>query len=781
MINSAKTLLLVALINSIQIVCADDADGIAFFEAKVRPILAEYCLECHSAGSKKLRGELYLDSEPGWRRGGDSGPALLPGNPDESLVIKAIRYQRENLEMPPKQKMPQSAIDILVEWVKRGAPDPRKKDSAPPPAEIDLEKGRKFWSFQPIRKPDVPEVNDKAWPRNAIDQFILAKLEEKNLRPVADANKAILRRRLHIDLTGMPPDLTRDWEFDFVSTADRLLASRHFGERWARHWLDLARYADSSGGGASKPFPDAWKYRDHIIKSFNRDVPFDLFLKRQIAGDLLPFENLSQRYENLVATGLLVLGPRNYINDDEEAFHFDGADEQLDAVGRIFLGMTIGCARCHDHKFDPIPMSDYYAMSGIFRSTATSDPIPATTNFTWNEISAPDFDPNGKKLAAYEKAYATYRVLAKKVARSKNNPKVTKKELRALEAKRNSAKERIPDKPIVLMGVADALQTGDVKRRIRGNPHLTGEIVPRGFLRVTFPNHEKMPRLPVNQSGRRELADWIASGKNPLTARVYVNRVWTQLMGRGIVATVDNFGTTGVLPTHPELLDWLASWFLENGQSTKKLIRLIVDSRVYRLGAVSASPSDKALVEADPANHLWGRRLRRTLDAEAIRDSILFISGELDIIPVRQPFPRKLKNEFDYSFAGNKRRSIYLPRFRNNLPGIFETFDVANPATVVGQRDITILSPQALFLMNNPWVKDQSKEAALRILDQEPGTVREGIRAAYRITLCREPSENELMIAADFLGDADPVAIGLDRWTAFQQNLFASIDFRFLR
>ena len=748
---------------------AADTKGIAFFEKEVRPVLVKYCYECHSADSEKLRGELYLDSKPGWQRGGDSGPALVPGKPNESLIIEAIRYQRKDIEMPPKQKVPQAAIDTLVKWVEMGAPDPRTEESAHPPAEMDLEEGRKFWSFQPIRRPTAPEVTDTNWPRNEIDRFILAKLEAKNLRPVADADDATLKRRLHVDLTGLPPSPNANADID------ELLGSRHFGERWARHWLDLARYADSSGGGASNLFPDAWKYREFVIDSFNDNVPFDQFLKQQIAGDLLPSDDAEQRYENLVATGFLVLGPRNYINDDEQAFHFDGADEQLDAVGRIFLGMTIGCARCHDHKFDPIPMTDYYAMAGIFTSTETSDPIPATTNFTWNQIGDPRTDPDGEKLAAYESAQAEYKILAKKFFRARKNPDISKKERQALGAQRDAAKERLTAKPATIMGAVDVPKPGNVKRRIRGNPHQTGEIVPRGFLQVTLPADSEMPKLPTGQSGRIELANWIASPENPLTSRVYVNRVWTHLMGRGIVPTVDNFGTTGVAPTHPELLDWLATWFMENGQSTRKLVRLIVHSRTYRLGA--AAELDAELVEADPANHLFGRRHRRTLDAETIRDSILQISGELDLTPVGRPFSEKLATEFSVTFDDHVSRSIYLPRFRNNLPEILETFDVANPATVVGKRDLTILSPQALFLMNNPWVRNRSRQSAKRVLDQNPATVAGGIRAAYRTTLCREPTLDELAIAVEFLGNSFDLA----QWTDFQQNLFASIDFRFLK
>tara|TARA_R110002096_G_scaffold217936_5_gene406047 strand:+ start:1026 stop:3383 length:2358 start_codon:yes stop_codon:yes gene_type:complete len=766
---------------------ASARDEIAFFENEVRPVLVKYCYECHSMESEKLRGELYLDSQPGWQRGGDTGPAIVPGNPDESLVIEAVRYEIDDIAMPPKQKLPQAAIDVLIAWVAMGAPDSRTVEAAPVAPKIDIEEGRKFWSFQPIQQPELPAVKDRSWPRNEIDHFILSRLEEKGLTPASDAVEFTMLRRLSVDLSGLPHNPTnkpgdKPWEMigiDVSETVDRLLADNHFGERWARHWLDLARYADSSGGGASKLFPDAWQYRDHIIRSFNDDVPFDEIVRRQIAGDLITTETIDERFENLVATGFLVLGPRNYINDDEEAFHMDGADEQLDAVGRVFLGMTMGCARCHDHKFDPIPMDDYYALAGVFTSTETSDLIPATTNFRWNEVSDPRFDPTGEKLADYEASYGRYRTLAKKYSRSQSDPTVSKEEREAINVAKGEAQKAIPKKPAVLMGITDVPAPKDEYRRIRGNPHQSAEVIPRGFLQVTLPSNRSSPPISENQSGRLELANWINSPDNPLTTRVYVNRVWAHLMGRGIVPTVDNFGTTGEEPTHPELLDWLANWFVENDQSTKKLIRLIATSRTYQLGV--ASGNDSELLEADPSNRLFGRRNRRTLDAETIRDSILSISGSLNLEPVEQPFPGKLKNEFDYSFEGNFKRSIYLPRFRNNLPEIFETFDVANPATVVGKRDLTILSPQALFLMNNPFVQREAKKTARKIQEQNPSDTAEGIRMAYLKTLCREPSAEELGIAREFLDSDEPGSFNLERWAAFQQNLFASVDFRFLR
>ncbi len=780
--------------------------GTDFFERQVRPLLVEYCYECHSHEAEKLRGNLHLDSRPGWQEGGDSGPAIIPGDPEGSLLVHAIRYDDEDLEMPPKQKLPQSAIDVLAKWIAIGAPDPRTTAPSSPfeasakkgPPPIDLDEGRQFWSFQPVRKPALPKVRDADWPHNPIDRFILAKLEEKNLAPAPDADPHTLLRRLHIDLTGLPPIPAEVEDFAGVAdpvfhlpssisalekVIDDLLQSSHFGERWGRHWLDLARYADSSGGGASKIFPDAWKYRDFVVRSYNDDLPFDRFVSRQLAGDLLTSVTPEERHENLVATGFLVLGPRNYINDDEAAFRMDGADEQLDSVSRVFLGMTVGCARCHDHKFDPVPMTDYYALAGIFTSTETYDPIPATTNFEWNDVADPRVDADGARLREYESAYARYRALAKQYSKARSDPGIDPAALKALDAERLEAQRAVPKKPPVLMGVVDAAAPADEKRRVRGNPHQPAEAIPRGFLRVTLREGTPPPAIAKHESGRRELAAWITSPDNPLTTRVYVNRVWAHLMGRGLVATLDNFGTTGEAPSHPDLLDWLASWFRENGQSTKKLVALIVTSHSYRL---DAAPKNSALLRADPANNLFDRRTRRSLDAETIRDSILQVSGALDLESRSgKPFPASLKNEFDYVFDDDHRRSLYLPRFRNNLPELFETFDVANPATVVGRRDLTILSPQALYLMNNEFVRRESERAARALLALDL-TVEEKIHRAYLATLGRAPTAEEAQLVADFLdkphgrGEND-YKHALERWTDFQHNLFACVDFRFLR
>ncbi len=361
---------------------AAEPGDIDYFETHIRPLLAKRCYACHSREAKKLKAHLYLDSRAGWQVGGDSGTALVPGKPDASLLVKAIRYKDTDLQMPPKSKLPGAEIERLVEWVKRGAPDPREgKVEAPVKAEIDIEGGRAFWAFQGPVKPAIPQVRQGDWPRSDIDRFILARLESAGIRPGKMADKASLIRRVHFDLTGLPPSpdeidsfVQDDTPDALAQRIDRLLARPAFGERWGRHWLDVARYAESSGGGRSLMFKDAWRYRDYVIASFNQDKPYDRFVKEQIAGDLLPYDSPAQRGDQLCATGYLALGPTNYELQDKALLQMDVVDEQIDTIGRTFLGLTIGCARCHDHKFDPIPTRDYYAMAGIFTSTQTLTP-----------------------------------------------------------------------------------------------------------------------------------------------------------------------------------------------------------------------------------------------------------------------------------------------------------------------------------------------------------------------------------------------------------------------
>ncbi len=407
---------------------ADEPTGIEFFERKIRPVLVQHCYECHSADAKAVKGGLLLDSRDGWKRGGDSGPALLPSKPNDSLLIKALKHE-EGMEMPPKGKLPDDVIADFVKWIEQGAPDPR---TAPAKAlarrEIDITAGKQFWCFRPISQPAIPAVKDKVWPSADIDRFILAKQESVGIRPIGDADRATWLRRVTFDLIGLPPTPAEIDDFVLDSSpdtreqvVDRLLASPHFGERWGRHWLDIARFAESSGGGRSMILAEAWRYRDYVIRSFNDDKPFDRFLLEQLAGDLLPFDSPNQQAEQLVATALLTLGPTNYEEQDKQALEFDVVDEQIDTLGKAVLGMTIGCARCHDHKFDPIPQRDYYALVGIFRSTHLLDhdnvskwierPLPMSAELTvavkQHELAVADLKKQIDAANAEEKRIAS--------------------------------------------------------------------------------------------------------------------------------------------------------------------------------------------------------------------------------------------------------------------------------------------------------------------------------------------------------------------------------------
>ena len=765
--KSLWTILLLSLLTS-PLAAAD------FFESKVRPLLIKHCYKCHSESAGKRKGNLLLDRRSGWQTGGDSGPAVSPWKPGQSLLLKAVSHEDPDLQMPPDYQLKRSEIGILTQWIASGAPDPRTGEVATATSSINIETGKNHWAFQPTIDPLVPTIRNEHWPWNDIDHFILAKLEAKQLHPAKPADHYSLLRRLHIDLTGLPPTVDQIRAFvagkkPYPKVVEELLASRTFGERWAQHWLDLARYADSSGGGASKLFPNAWQYRNYVIHSFNNDKPFDRFINEQIAGDLLPHEDIQQRREQLIATGFLVLGPRNYINDDPAAFEMDGVDEQLDTIGRTFLGLTIGCARCHDHKFDPIPTKDYYAMAGFLTSTESADRLAGTKNYTWNVVADPLADLDGSRLRDYEAKYLAYRDENKRLSKLKAAEDSDRNAVKTLTAQIAELRARIPKRPTILMGVTDAESPADCRLRVRGDPRNLGDAVPRNILQVLADREFTVPR---QQSGRRQFASWIASPNNPLTARVYVNRVWKHLFGEGLVRTPDNFGLKGETPSHPDLLDALTHRFIRRGWSTKHLIKLIVHSRTYQLGEVKPG---SLLSGKDPLNRLFGRRVRRSLDAETLRDSLLFISGTLDRSIGEIPFPKKLRSEFTYA-EKSSRRSVYLPRFRNHLNELFSNFDAANPAVTVGSRNGTILPTQALFLMNAALPMKEAHETAKNLLTIDG--LNQRIVTTYLQTLGRRPTPDEIRITKQFLLGHEH---SLKHWTDLQHSLFSSIDFRFVR
>ena len=932
---------------------AASPQDVAFFEEHIRPVLVAHCYECHSAGAKKLKAGLRLDYKGGWEKGGESGPALVPGKPEESLLVEAIRYHNADLEMPPDGALPKEVVARLEKWVKRGAADPRH-DPGPTVTEskaIDLAEGRKFWSFQPIRNPDPPSVANQDWPRDPVDRFILAALEKEELTPAPDADPHTLLRRLHLDLTGLPPSLDeikhfigqyqQDPRATLEAKVDQLLSDPGFGERWGRHWLDLARYADSTGGGRAIPLPEAWRYRDYVIEAFREDRPLDQLIREQIAGDLLPADDDSAKLRNLVATGFLLLGPHNYENQDKELLDLEIIDEQLDTIGRSFLGMTIGCARCHDHKFDPIPTTDYYAMAGIFSSTTfvkhanvsawhkRSLPLTAEQEQHKRELeaeiavldkeakevrtelrklepkeSSPKFVPistlpgivldnreaelvgewmrsqsepkfvgdeyiHDKHEKQNEKT-ATFRPAIPRAGRyevrfsyspSSNRPTNTPVTVKHVEGETtvtvnqrkkpkhdqlfhslgtftfeagNSAWVRISNKGTSGAVIVDALQLlpegfeipaagqpeppekpdpelvarlaelkkvktenenrlkdlrsklpkeqtvmavqdgkpADTKVRIRGMARSYGKIVPRGILKVTHAADQN-PFKISSGSGRLELAEWIASPRNPLTARVLANRIWLHLFGHGLVRTPDNFGLTGPAPSHPKLLDHLAQRLLSGNWSTKQLIRALVLTRTYQL---SSAPPDEAL-HLDPQNLLLSHAHRRPLDAEVLRDSLLLLAGKLDLSTGGPSLPPGFKSEFNFNFKTLK-RSAYVPVFRNSLYEVFSTFDFANPNFTIGKRSQSTIATQSLFLANSPFMHEHARFATDELAKLQATDDPERVRLAFLRTLSRPPNAEELSLSLDFVrhGGGEEAA-----WEALQRALFTTVDFRYLR
>jgi hypothetical protein len=774
-----------------------------FFEKHVRPVLVTTCFKCHNSEAGKVRGGLALDTPDGLRKGGDNGPVLVPGQPGKSRLLKALRHQGD-LKMPPKNKLPDSVVADFERWISMGAPDPRVAAVKVAKGGIDVEKGRKFWSFQPVKKAAPPAVKDRAWPRTDVDRFLLAALEKKGLRPVADADRHTLLRRVYLDLTGLPPTPAEIDAFladrspgAFAKVVDRLLASPHFGERWGRHWLDVARYAESSGKQVNFNYPYAWRYRDYVIAAFNKDKPFNRFVLEQLAGDRLPYENAAQRAEQQIATGFLAVGPKLHVEANREQFLLDVVDEQIDATTQAFLGLTVACARCHDHKFDPIPMADYYAMAGIFRSTRS---LYGTIRIIQNNhpsslISLPK--GSGVPAGVAKMTQAERRRLKdsikkgrerqaelfrKKDGKSINiNRVIFNSIITATQEGRLAAYEEDGTPKLLAMGVRDRPFPEDIPLYARGELSKPGPTVRRGFVQVLT---AKGGTPPITAgSGRKDLAAWIASPDNPLTARVMVNRVWLHLFGRGLVPTPDNFGNAGLPPSHPELLDHLAASFVAEGWSVKKLIRSIVLSRAYQLSA----RHDARNYEIDPDNELVWRMSKRRVDAEVLRDSILAVSGQLETAPP-EGSPVALAGDgytrggFGGRFGGgppdarSKHRSVYLPVVRDQPLESLSLFDFADPNMVIAQRATTSVPAQGLYLLNNPFVMRQADAAADRLL-KEGADDNERIRIAYLRFLGRPPSEREARATRDFLGDGAREGTRRAAWSAFCQSLIASADF----
>jgi hypothetical protein len=753
-----------------------------YFEQHIRPLLAANCYPCHSAKAARPMGGLLLDTKAGMLKGGGSGaPAVVPGKPDESLIVTAVRGTGP-LKMPPGKKLEASEIEALVEWIKMGAPDPRTEGATTAAAPYDWEKAKQHWSFRPVTDPTPPEVTPGEWNGTAIDRFIKANLDAEKLVPQPRASRLVLLRRATYDLTGLPPApeevdafLKDTSPLAYERLIDRLLASPQYGEKWGRHWLDVVRYADTAGDNSDFPVPSMFRYRNWVIAAFNRDEPYDRFLREQLAGDILAARegagDLEDYQQKEIATGYLANARR--FGSRAAEFHLT-IDDTIDNLGKGVLGLTVACARCHDHKFDPIPTTDYYALFGIFKSTryahAGTEIYPHTYGFA---AMKPE---EQHELQRFEDELAG---LDNRLEDIKAN-----KIKFATPGERSKAEKEIHERYYVLhkeypyFEKAYAVSEGaaaNARIMVRGEPQTLGPSVARGFLTVL--GGQKVPPEEKG-SGRLELAQWITDPGNPLTARVMANRIWQWHFGRGLVATPDDFGTRGEAPSHPELLDYLASRFVEGGWSVKKLHRLIMLSRVYQ----EASGDNEANGLKDSKNaYLW-KFNRRRLDAEELRDSLLAVSGNLEFSPGgEQPFPPEMGWHYtqhtpfmgaDDKFATN-RRSVYLMQQRIRKQPFLELFDGADPNAETGTRPLTTTALQALYAMNDPFFHAQAEALAGRVTSaaQSEG---ERLRYAFRLLYGRAPEKDELREMHQFLAEAGAEE---QSWPALMRVLLASSEF----
>ena len=788
-----------------------DPEALALFEEKVLPILEENCFNCHSSSARRVRAELRLDTLGGLLAGGTSGPALAPGDPDRSLLVEAVRYADDDYAMPPDGPLETHEIEAIERWVELGAPWPGEEvpagENGYVASEIDLEAGRDWWSLKPVLLPDIPEASDASWGRRPLDSFILAGMEDAGVEPVGDADRVSWLRRVSFDLTGLPPTPEEIEQFvgDRAPDArekvvDRLLSSAPYAERWARHWLDVARYAESSGRETNVVYPHAWRYRDWVIDAFEEDMPYDMFLEQQLAGDLLPASDEATRVSQAVATGYLALGPKSHNTRNPLQFTADLVDEQIDAISRGMLGMTLACARCHDHKFDPISTEDYYALAGILGSTETLFGTYRTPgNRHTSELRSipagvdvadgPDLPDELRTL------YQRRRVeLSETMSESMEEMSMDRMDMYRMRVARDAAAAlddligrydedgRVLSTERYAMGARES-RPRDSRVLVRGELDSPGPRIQRRFPMVLTDSS-----TPVidRGSGRIELAEWITAPENPLTARVWVNRVWSKLFGRGLVQTADNFGRSGLQPSHPELLDFLAVNFVEGGWSTRELIREIVLSRTYGL----ACEGDRGNEAIDPDVVTLWRMPARRLEAEAIRDSMLFAAGTLDLErPEGSPmalFEGQTRREglVETLVSESNSRSIYLPILRDRVPEALECFDAADPSFVTGQREVTTVPSQALFMMNDEDVI-AAADALARRVSQLSDSDRGRIRAAFELTLSRAPESWEVRTVKEFLDEFEELAKkdGHRRaeelaWSAIAQSLFQSAEFR---
>ena len=885
-------------------------EKLEFFETKVRPILVQRCYECHSG--QESNGGLRLDYREGLLKGGDSGPAFQADEPQGSLLLCAIRYQNADLQMPPSGKLDASEIEVLETWVAQGAVDPRAdlpSGSSDKPQGMSIQDGRNFWSMMPLKPVEVPRAVDADWCRNPIDAFVLKELDSNGLRPSPESSRREILRRVTLGLIGLVPESQEYKAFEqdtapeaYERQVDRLLSSEQYGVRFGRHWLDVARYSDSNGLDENIAYGNAWRYRDYVVEAFNSDKPFDRFIEEQIAGDLLPDADRQSK----TATGFLVLGAKVLAEPDRDKLTMDTIDEQLDTIGKAFMGMTLGCARCHDHKFDPIKQRDYYALAAILKGTKTFgdsnfgaikhwneisyanpqekeqlkaiDAQIAEKNGAWNKLKS---EAIGKLREQVRKQAADYLAVASKLTSEatlnewaqvgeelKLHPRVLANSRRyldnhrqeplfakwhelaghgdhqairdyyqelferalgewekakaadaqvkkledstleaarvalgdvggflAIPAKMEHALDQeslvkihelaesarlfesaAPDETSV-MGVADKGVVDGLAIHIRGSYRNLGDVVPRGFPEVMV-SQGATPIFSRHSSGRLELARWLANATHPLTARVIVNRVWRWHFGRGLVESTENFGVLGDRPSHPELLDYLARWFIESGWSIKELNRLILTSATYRMSSVH--PEAQSALAIDPENRLrWHYKLER-MGAEPLRDSILQVAGRLDCqlggksVPLRNRQFVFDHTSIDHTKYDSIRRTVYLPIIRNHLYSLLEQFDFPDPTMPVGSRNTSMVSVQMLLLMNADWIIDSASLLARRSQEFSSEPSRR-IDWLFETVLGRAPKEHEQRRFLDAISDGQ--ASGEDPWVTLAHNLLICSEF----
>jgi hypothetical protein len=707
-----------------------------FFENRIRPVLADNCYKCHSQRSEKLKGGLLVDSREGLLKGGDTGPAIVPGDPEKSLLIKAVRYTDPDLQMPPKgNKLSDTAVADLVNWVKMGAPDPRTASQL-----ASRDSAKTHWSWQPLTKPVVPQPSDSSWAKTPIDNFILAKLDEKNLKPNPPADKRTIIRRATFDLIGLPPtpeevdEFLKDESPDaFAKVVDRLLASPHYGERWGRHWLDVARYSDTKGqirrNREDPNYPFAWTYRDYVIRSFNEDKPYNVFIIEQLAADKLPATKHNPT--NLCALGFLTIGDRFMEMQN------DIVNDRIDVVTKGFLGLTVSCARCHDHKFDPIPTKDYYSLHGVFASCAEPQVEPVITK----ALGSSDYSDYYKQRMDLEREKESLQLKLREArrARDREGLRQTQRDIRENQTKIAKLELTHPGAPPRAMVLEDIARPHDSPVFLRGDPGNKGPVVQRHFLEVLAGANR--PDF-TNGSGRLDLAWAITSKNNPITPRAMINRIWLHHFGEGFVSTPDDLGTTCESPSHLELLDYLATQFVEGNWSIKKIHRLIMLSSVYQ----ESSANNPRYAEVDPNNRLLWRANIRRLEFEALRDSMLAIGGDLDLTMFGKPVDIE-KEPFV------TRRTIYGRVDRSDVADVLINFDFANPDLPTGRRHETTVPQQALFLMNSPLVIEQAKRlvALPSFLECADTTAR--VEFLYNRIYQRPPRPEEIKLASDFISD----------------------------